>query len=444
MSRVTRLVSVVAGLLLACCFLLPTGVAGGAATAAVSSWYFAEGTTAHGFEEYICVQNPTLSDATVLATYMLSGGSGGGQVQGDPFVVPAFSRTTITVSNEVESGDVSVKVEGDREIICERSMYWNGRIDGHDSIGVTAPRETWYLAEGCTDYGFEEYVCIQNPQARDAEVDITYMTSEGPVKRNPLAVPAGSRVTVKVNDDLGPCNVSTKVESDRPVVAERAMYWDSRRGGHASIGVDSPAARWFLAEGSTDWGFDTYVLIQNPGGDDATVNVTFLTEDGEQKIGGITVPAGSRYTLDTRQSVGSTDFSTSIESDREIICERSMYWNNGTGKAGHDTVGVTEATYNCYLAEGCTAYGFDTYLLISNPNGEENDVQVTYMTSEGAVPHGGITMAPYTRQTVHVNQYLPPGDFSIHVAGEYAIVAERAMYWHSRGGGHDSIGLMKN
>ena len=410
----------------------------------VRSWYFAEGTTDYGFEEYICVQNPSPRDAMVRATYMLPESDGAGQIAGDPFVVPPFSRTTITVGNQVGASDVSVKIDADEKVICERSMYWNGRIDGHDSIGVTAPYTTWYLAEGCTDYGFEEYVCIQNPRAGDATVNITYNTPSGPVERKPLEVPAGSRVTVKVNDDLPPCDVSTRVESDVPVVAERAMYWDSRRGGHSSIGVSSPSSQWFLAEGSTDWGFDTYILLQNPGGNDATVDLRLLGANGVVEVNDIGLPAGSRYTFNARDAVGSTDFSTWVESDEDIICERSMYWNNGTGKAGHDTVGVTGATFNCYLAEGCTAYGFETYLLISNPNGEENDVQVTYMTSGGAVPHGGITMAPYSRETILVNEVLPPGDVSMHVAGELPIVAERAMYWHLRGGGHDSIGLMEN
>jgi hypothetical protein len=31
-------------------------------------------------------------------------------------------------------------------------------------------------------------------------------------------------------------NVSTQVDSNQPVVAERAMYWNNRVGGHDSIG----------------------------------------------------------------------------------------------------------------------------------------------------------------------------------------------------------------
>jgi len=58
-------------------------------------------------------------------------------------------------------------------------MYWGGRIEGHDSIGVTEPSTHWYLAEGCTNYGFEEYVSIQNPGSSSSKVTFTYTPRPG-------------------------------------------------------------------------------------------------------------------------------------------------------------------------------------------------------------------------------------------------------------------------
>ncbi|MCJ7745728.1 MAG: DUF5719 family protein, partial [Actinobacteria bacterium] len=411
------------------------------------SWYFAEGTTDYGFEEFICIQNPTVNEATVQATYMLPEGKG--EQAGEPFHLAAGTRTTINVGDIIKNSDVSVRVDADQDIICERSMYWNNRIEGTDSIGVMEPSTTWLLPEGCTDYGFEEYLCIQNPTAYTATIDITYNTTNGPQSRQPLQVPAGSRQTIRVNDEVKPTNVSTVVDSDKQIVAERAMYWDGRRGGHSSIGTASPAGSWFLAEGSTNWGFDTFILIQNPSTEPTTVDVNFLTTGGPIPMKPFTVAAGSRYTINARDEVGSRDFSTSVAATEPITCERSMYWNNGTGKAGHDTIGVTNATYSNYLAEGCTDYGFDTYVLISNPNNEVNTVQVTYMTPNGIEPRVPITMEANTRFTVHVNEDLatagvPPTDVSIRVVGNYPVVAERAMYWQNKGGGHDSIGYMSN
>ena len=411
------------------------------------SWYFAEGTTAHGFEEFICIQNPTVNEAIVMATYMLPEGKG--EQAGVAFRLAAGTRTTINVGDIIKESDVSIRVDADQDIICERSMYWNNRIEGTDSIGVMEPGTTWLLPEGCTDYGFEEYLCIQNPTSSTATINITYNTTTGPQNRQPLQVPAKSRQTIRVNDEVGPTNVSIVVNSDKQIVAERAMYWEGRRGGHSSIGAGSPAGSWFLAEGSTNWGFDTFILIQNPSTRPTTVNVSFLTTDGLIPMKPFTVGAGSRYTINARDEIGGKDFSTGVTGSEPITCERSMYWNNGTGKAGHDTIGVTKATYSNYLAEGCTDYGFDTYVLISNPNNEVNDVRVTYMTPAGVEPRAPITMQPNTRYTVHVNEDLAasrvaPTDVSISVVGNFPVVAERAMYWQNKGGGHDSIGYMSN
>jgi hypothetical protein len=309
---------------------------------------------------------------------------------------------------------------------------------------VPAPSTTWYLAEGSTDYGFEEFICIQNPGTKSSTVTITYDTSSGPRARVPFTVAAQSRKTIKVNDDLPPCDVSTVVSATQPVVAERSMYWGSRRGGHDSIGTTAPAKKWFMAEGSTKWGFDTYVLVQNPSATDARVNMTFLTANGPRPAPMMIVKAGRRNTVDPRGFIGDADFSTSVTSNTGVICERSMYWNNGTGKAGHDTIGVTEPKYNCYLAEGTTLYGFETFVLIANPNNIANDVVIQYMTPQGVEPGAPVTIPPWSRVTVNVNAEIPGSDVSVQVIGNYPIVAERAMYWHNRGGGHDSIGYMSD
>jgi hypothetical protein len=410
----------------------------GAATK--SSWYFAEGTTGYGFEEYICIQNPTQFDATVRATYMMPAEKV--QVAGSPFGVPAYSRSTLNVADVTPGTDVSVRVDADQDVVCERSMYWGGRIEGHNSIGVTAPATRWYLAEGCTDYGFEEYVSIQNPGTESASVTFTYNTPAGPTKKPAFSVAARSRKTIKVNDDLAPTDVSVTVSATKPVVAERSMYWDGRRGGHDSIGTSYPSGQWFLAEGSTKWGFDSYVLVQNPSAHDAKVNMIFLTENGPKGAPQMLVKAGARRTVDARTIVGNADFSTSINSDIGIICERSMYWNNGTGKAGHDTIGIKEAMLNCQLAEGTTLYGFETFVLIANPNDAENSVIVTYMTPTGVEPGGEVVIPPYSRTTISVNADMPGRDVSIWLQGSLPIAAERSMYWNARGGGHDSIGYM--
>ncbi len=401
-------------------------------------WYLAEGCTANGFDTYVLMENTTDVDATVNITYNTA--QYGSMPRPQPVNVPPNSRVTLHVNEEAPNVDVSTEIQSSQKIVCERAMYWNNRIDGHDSIGVTRPARTWYLAEGCTLEGFETWVLIQNPGQINANIDVTYMTSNGTIEKDSFVVRAGQRFTIDVAQDVGACDVSTKVESDQLIICERSMYWDGRRGGHDSIGVTEPSQEWFLAEGSTAWGYETWLLLQNPQEKTVDVDVTYMTSDGPVEKPTFPMPPLSRCTILVNNAVENMDTSIAVASNGEIIAERAMYWNNGTGKAGHGTVGMTEARNTIYLAEGSTAWGFDTFICIQNPGDEDTVVDVTYLTNDGALPGNSQFVPANSRVTVHANDEIPNRDASIKVEAQVPIMAERAMYWHQKGGGHDSIG----
>ncbi len=107
-----------------------------------------------GFETWICVQNPGETPAEIEMDFMTNGG----EVQGPRETIPAHTRRSYFAGNYVHSHDVSTRVTATRgEIVCERAMYWGNRQGGHDSIGTTAPAPVWYLAEGCTEAGDNNY-----------------------------------------------------------------------------------------------------------------------------------------------------------------------------------------------------------------------------------------------------------------------------------------------
>jgi hypothetical protein len=124
--------------------------------------------------------------------------------------------------------------------------------NGDDDMGtgvqvtVTAPiwleveGTNWYLAEGCTAAGFETWVLVQNPNSSPAQVNLTFMTENGPTPGPSAVIPPNSRATWNAGEYVNSYQVSTKVESSIPVVAERAVYWGNRIGGHDSIGVSVP------------------------------------------------------------------------------------------------------------------------------------------------------------------------------------------------------------
>jgi hypothetical protein len=123
-----------------------------------------------------------------------------------------------------------------------------------------------------------------------------------------------------------------------PVIAERAMYGNNRTWAHDSIGTPMPEYIWFLAEGSTDGGMETFVLVQNPSITPATVDLAFMTGTGA-KAGPQNFPiAGfSRHTFKVNDYVTDYNVSTMVTSDVPVISERAMYGNNRTW--AHDSIG---------------------------------------------------------------------------------------------------------
>ncbi len=410
--------------------------------------YQAEGSTNYGFDCYVTIENPNTSAVNCEITYMTdSGPKPGGSVN-----LPAKSQATINPRDALGSADFSTKVvckEG-KLIAVDRTMTWTGvgaaSPEAHSCIGVRSAAKTWYLAEGSSAWGFECWLLIQNPNAAEARCNITYMIEgEGP-KTVTKTVPAESRKTFNIKDDIGEKDASIKVDSNQIVIPERAMYRNNRREGHDSIGTTSPASDFYLAEGTSAYGFTTYVLIQNPNDSPAKITVTYMTGSGPKPQAPITMPPNSRKTIRVNDVPGmkSTDFSTRVHGSKPIIAERAMYWNNGTGEACHDSVGMASAHTSFYLPDGQTSEGRETFTLVQNPNSTPVTVEISYLTPTGK---GNVvfseTIPANSRRTFNMADKAIQGRAAVMVKSKTSgkqIMCERAMYWNNRGAGTDTIG----
>jgi len=118
-----------------------------------------------------------------------------------------------------------------------------------------------------------------------------------------------SRKTVKVNDTL-PANtdVSTTVHGSKPLVAERAMYWDNGTGQafHASIGLDSPHTFFMLPDGQTSNGFETWTLVENPNPGAVKIGIVYLPQGGGSPVFYTDeIPANSRKSYNMADKIRS-------------------------------------------------------------------------------------------------------------------------------------------
>ncbi len=321
---------------------------------------------------------------------------------------------------------------------------------------------TYYLAEGSTAWGFSTYIAIENPNASDVTARLTYMdtaagnTGKGAIKTLNLTLPASSQTVVNALDDLGHAtDFSTKVESleGKPIAVDRTMTFPcstadgARFGAHNSIGATSASTIWYLPEGSGAWGFSTWTCVENPGGRDASVKLTYMTEAGPASFDK-TVPANSRGTFSMADDIGTQDASIEVSSSVPVVAERTMYASGegGLSREGHCSVGATAPSTDFFLAEGTTAWGFETYVLVQNPNSSEAAVSLTYMTPDGPITQPAFKLPAGSRKTIRANDEMPyQADISTMVHSDKPVVAERAMYWGVSGmpgkGMTDSIGV---
>ena len=257
-------------------------------------WFFAEGGQGY-FDTFVLVANPQAAPVDVTLTFLREADT---PVTTTVQVAP-FSRKTIPAAMipDLANRAFALIVDATQPIVAERAMYfgttatrlWSG---GAAAAGVTAPAATWYFAEGVTGTFFDTFILLMNPDAVDAQVTVRYLLDSGETIDVPKVVPARGRLSVNVETEsdtrLHRGAMSTVVTSDRPIVAERSVYWATAEGAqpwgesHTSPGAPAAAPRWALAEGRTGGAlnFHTFVLLANPGPQPAETTVQFLSDSG--------------------------------------------------------------------------------------------------------------------------------------------------------------------
>ncbi len=443
-----------------------TGKIGGSEVWALPyTFYFAEGYTGSNFREYLCLGNPFSTAAQVNITYLFPDGT----TQPQAVTIAPDSHTTVFVNGVVgPDKEVSCKLESDLPIMAERPMYFNydgGLNGGDDAVGSTGTSTIWYFAEGYTGPGFEEWICVLNPQDQAADLTFNFETEEDGVKAvTGQSVPAHSRKSFKVNDLLGSnFQTSLRLDSNVPVVAERPIYFNYQgtsswnwTGGHCLMGAASLAYQYSFAEGTTRPGFEEWLTLQNPNSDAISINAVyrFGPGQGDPVTASYTVEGGKRSTIYVPKAVGTDkDVSVTLSSASPFLAERPMYFlYTGFGvnwNGGHCVIGATAAATNWFFAEGYTGANFQEWLCLENPGDTKAVAELDYYTQEqGALDPRQVEVPAKSRVTLCVNDSAGPNlqlSTRVKVLSGPPIVVERPMYFNYDGvwsGGHDAVGYV--
>ncbi len=336
-----------------------------------------------------------------------------------------------------------------------------GGLTATDTFTVTVTgtgtgQFTRYLAEGATSSFFDTRLAILNPGNVATTATLTFLRSGTSSVVHTVPVPARTRVTVdpKTIAGMGNAEFSTTIGSSELLVIDCTMLWNlaDHYGAHAETAIASPSTTWYLAEGSTNGGFQLFYLLQNPAPTPSTVRVRYLRAVGTPLEKQYVLPANSRTNIwvneeifpGTGKLLAAADVSAVVESldATPIIVERAMYLN-GQGRtfnAGHESAGVTAPATSWFLAEGATGPFFDLFVLVANPNAQDAQVRVDYLLTDGRTFTKTMTAPANSRSNIWVDYESFDGGVTFPLANVAVsttvastngvpIIVERAMWW---------------
>jgi hypothetical protein len=404
------------------------------------TWFLAEGSTV-GFQTYVLVQNPNNSPVTVTLTFFKQDGTTPTYSE----VVPPLTRTTVAVHGQVPNTfSVSTRVDATLPVLVERAMYFNNNTGGSDTIGSVGTSRTWYFPGNHTFAGDEDFVLIVNPSTSTAATITATFFFEGQAPGSQVyTVNPNSRYTIPIHGVTPGTRVAVSLQSTMPVVAERAFYITNRAGGSSGLGAASTSLTWYFAEGDTSnltstSPATTLLSLMNPTGTPANVTVNFMLENGSVTTRNYTVGAQRLLTVDAASQVGAgLRFGMEVLSNTPIVAERLMFSGTDVG----DSIGSPTTAYVWNLAEGFTAFGYETWVIVNNPGTQTANLTVRYLQQNGTNLVQNYALPAKQRLTLYVNSFVPPTSVSTQVSSDQPIVVERTMKFAARLGMHQSMGV---
>lgn len=342
-------------------------------------------------------------------------------------------------------------------------------------------KTTWYFAEGSVGGGFQEFLTMQNPDpAQTANVNVTYLFQSRSSVTIAHSVPASTRATINVNQDLGirptdpqqPISAIVQVTSGPGIVVERPMYFNFKgiQSGTDAIGATTPGTSYYFPEADTRQAgrtYYTYITMLNPSATQtANATITFYTGS----CGLVSQPACQTQTLAVPPLHRGTVIppwneqpAIQVTSDIPIVVERPMYFRDTIPTAGGLTtgaaseVGATAPGNDWLFAEGYTGGGFQEYFVLANYATTASTAAIMLEYSNGntqavqvVVPALGRTVFDVNQANAHPTGTCTPtpcsttANVSAEITSTGPIVADRLMYFHFGpsfySGGTDTVG----
>lgn len=182
-------------------------------------------------------------------------------------------------------------------------------------------------------------------------------------------------------------------------------------------------SRTLFAEGSTADATERVALF-NPGASEARATLAAFTPGGEERRS-VVVPAGQRVDVTLNMTLPITSsLGLDIQSDGPLLAERSLI----IGQELLGSTGAAAPARSWYFGEGTTITDTQTLLLVLNPQNQEVSTTLTFYPDGTAPLTHTTTLAPRSRATLRLNDFVPDAQFGLKVVASQPVIAERSVF----------------
>ena len=312
-------------------------------------------------------------------------------------------------------------------------------LDGPVVPPQDAVSSAWYCAAGSSspDGATDETVVVANLSPRNVAATVTVDAGDAAEARTrELDLDPYERARVRVADVLAVDSPGVVVE----VTGGRAIVEHEIRG-HRDVAMSpcavQPSASWFFAAGSTVRGTTQTLELFNPFGDDAIVDIGFLTDGGvqePQELQGFVVGRRSKVRVAVQDLVARQERTATIVRARtgRVVAEQVRTFDGTTGSTGLTlALGVNAPRREWTLPVAAGAASASGSVTIANTRLNPAHVEVSVLLAgEGVLTPQSVDVPSRSVMRVDTSRGVPAGTayaVVVRSLGGTPVVAEASL-----------------
>ncbi len=311
---------------------------GPCARTASTHWYFAEGSTERGAQDWLALFNPFGDDAIVDVTFVDDGGLQSPE-GGQAIVVPRRSRVSLPIHDVARrQGQLGVSVQArSGRIVAERSGFFDGtdtRTGVTLALGATGGATRWRFPILDTSEGTAESVSVANFTEDAAQVEVRVLldgVTALPPETVRLTGNAIQRIDVGARANTGEAYaVEVTSVNGTPVVAGAFGAWAAPSpvtGVATTQGSAFGSVVWAFAVGRLDADGEAVISALNVSGRALTVQLYAYTRGDPQSPASApaeALPPGERASFSLGERDIGPDQVIVVRADGPIVVGREV------------------------------------------------------------------------------------------------------------------------